>query len=52
MGFGDFHGNAVEMTTAQRLADRSGNDWLRYFDEPPPAAPQLPGNRVTQKGPR
>jgi hypothetical protein len=30
----DFEGNAVDLTTAHLLSDKSGEDWLLLFDEP------------------
>jgi len=32
----DFEGNAVDLTTAHLLSDKSGEDWLLLFDEPQP----------------
>jgi len=39
MRYIDFEGNAVDLTPAKLLSDRSGEDWLLLFDDPQPGAP-------------
>ncbi len=41
MRYIDFDTNATQVTPQQVLDDRSGEDWLLLFDEPPTAAPAL-----------
>jgi hypothetical protein len=38
MGYVDYNGNVVSISAPQVINDRRSEDWLLYFDQPPPLA--------------